>query len=152
MSKRHVLVLALLLSVSVNLLVAGVVLGRIGRPPQAPPPMDWAGREMDAQTRDLLRSRLREQQDAFRPLRREMVRATAAVRAAISADDFDPEVLAAALAQLRDVTGRYQQLVHENLVKVSADLPREQRMALAQAALQRHQGGRLPPRPPAQRR
>lgn len=164
MSKRHLLVLALLLSVSVNLLVAGVLIGRVGRTPHAPPPMDWAGRELDAQTRDLVRSRLREQQAAFRPLRREMVHATGAVRAAISATDYDPEVLAAALAQLRDVTGRYQKLAHDNLVNVSAELPREQRMALLRSALQRGQidrrgpveprgqDGSTPPRAPAQRR
>jgi uncharacterized membrane protein len=95
---------------------------------------------------------MRSQQEAFRPLRAEMADATMAVRRAISAEDYDPDALALALARMRDVSIRYQQLIHENLVDMSADLPREQRMALARAALQRNQGGKPPPRPPEQRR
>jgi uncharacterized membrane protein len=152
MNKQHVLILALLVSLAVNLLIAGMVLGRLGGPRHGPPPMEWAGREMDPQTRTEVRRRLREQQDVFRPMRRDMVAASAAVREALAAEAYDPQVLAAALAEMREVTGRYQQLMHENLVAISADLPREQRLALGQAALQRPENAQLPRRPPAQRR
>lgn len=152
MNKQHVLILALLVSAAVNLLLAGVFIGRVAAPTHPPPPMDWAGHEMDAQTRELLRRRLREQQGAFRPLRRDMIAASAAVRDALAAEDYDPQALDAALAGVREVTGRYQLLVHENLVNMSADLPREQRMALARAALQATQGAPMRRRPAAQNR
>jgi uncharacterized membrane protein len=70
------------------------------------------------------------------------------VRRAVAAEDYDPQALALALEQSREVTERYQALIHKNLVEVSTELPREERIALARAALQRGQNTKMPPRPP----
>ncbi|MFT7286204.1 MAG: putative membrane protein [Halieaceae bacterium] len=138
MSRQGWLLLTLVVSLSLNLLVAGFVIGRgsSARPP-GPPPMDWMAQEVAPETRALLRSRMRQQVQRVRPLREDMRRATGAVRRAVGAENFDPEALAAALAEMRRLSADYQALMHENLVALSAELPREQRIALAGAALQR---------------
>jgi len=66
---------------------------------------------------------------------------------AATADSYDPEVLKLALAESREVSGRYQALIHKSLVAISKDLPKEERMAVIRAALQRGQGIKKPPRP-----
>lgn len=136
MNKQHLL-LALLVSLSVNLLVAGVLLGRRGAPPPEAPPFAWAAQQLEPATQRLLRQRMRQQLPAVRPVRAEMSRATNAVRLAVDTPDFDPEALARALADMRTATSRYQQLMHEGIVELAKELPREQRVALARSAMQR---------------
>ncbi|EAQ96730.1 periplasmic heavy metal sensor [Congregibacter litoralis] len=147
MKKSNLVVIALLLSVATNLLIAGFFIGKT-RGPVEPPPMAWMAEEMAPETRRMVRRQMREQFPQVRPLREEMRRAQGAVREAVSAEDFDPEALASALERSREVSARYQALIHKNLIDISADLPREQRMALARAALERGQRAKRPHRPP----
>ena len=148
MNKQQGLILALLVSVAVNLLIAGVIIGRgsLPKPPPAPPPMEWVARDLKPETQRNIMRALRSRQNEFRPLREDMRLATMGVRKAISASeaDYDPALLAEALANMRDVTLRYQELVHRSLVEVTADLPREERIAVARVALARAQSGKLP--------
>ncbi|MEL7043462.1 MAG: periplasmic heavy metal sensor [Pseudomonadota bacterium] len=158
MTRNNALLLALLLSVAVNLLVAGIVLGKMGfeRGHPEPPPVAWAARELSPETRRLVRRRMVEQLEAVRPLRRELRSAHSRVRRAVSAEDYDPKALKDALAELRRVTNRYQELLHNNLAEIAAGLPPEERSALARAAMLRDRGGepgigggrRRPPPPP----
>ncbi|MEM1190806.1 MAG: periplasmic heavy metal sensor [Pseudomonadota bacterium] len=158
MTRNNALLLALLLSVAVNLLVAGIVLGRMGleRGHHEPPPAAWAARELSPETRRVVRRRMVEQLEAVRPLRRELRSAQSGVRRAVSAEDFDPQALKDALAELRRVTNRYQELLHNNLAEIAAGLPPEERSALVRAAMLRDRGGepgmgggrRRPPPPP----
>lgn len=155
MNKQQGLILALLLSVAVNLLVAGVVIGRGSspKPPPAPPPMEWVARDLKPETQRKMMQALRSRQGEFRPLREDMRRATMGVRKAISASDenYDPARLDAALGNMRDVSFRYQELVHRSLVEVTEGLPREERVAVARAALARAQSGKLPRMTPERR-
>lgn len=155
MSKNQGLMLALLLSVAINLLVAGVVIGRgtLPKPPPGPPPMEWVARDLNPETQRKMMRALRSRQSEFRPLREDMRLATMGVRKAISAseDDYDPARLDEALANMRDVTLRYQELIHRSLVEVTADMPREERVAVARAALARVQSGKLPRMSPDRR-
>ncbi len=142
MSKQNLLLLVLIVSVSVNLLVAGVVIGRAGvkRPPE-PPPAAWAAEQLDPATRQLVRRRMGEQMQTVRPLREEMRAATRDIRRAVSAEPYDPVAMADALARLRDVKGRYEALIHDSFAELSADLPKRQRVALLRAALERRMQG-----------
>ena len=152
MTRQNALLVALLVSVAINLLIAGVVLGRLGAPHREPPPAAWAARELGPETRGLVRERMREQLPQVRPLRREMGEAQRAVRAAVTAEDFDPEALRAALARLREAGNRYEQFIHENLADLAASLSPQERGALVRAALERRGGGdRGPRRPPPSR-
>jgi uncharacterized membrane protein len=141
MSSRNGLVIALLLSAALNLLIAGVLLGRWtrGEAPQ-PPPLQWTARDLAPETRQQVRDRLQERMTDVRPLRAEMREASAAVRRAAVAEPFDASALRQALAELRRIQQQYQGVMHDSVVDIAAELPREQRLALLRQALER--GGR----------
>jgi uncharacterized membrane protein len=138
MTRSHGIALALLLSVGVNLVVAGAFLGRLSRQGEpVPPPMDWAARELPAEQRGAVRAALRERLPAVQPQRRALRESMQTIRRLATAEEFDPEAMKAALARQRAAQSAYQALMHEAAVEVAATLPREQRMALLGRALQR---------------
>ena len=136
MNKQHALLLALLVSVAVNLLVLGVVLGRQGQRPPEPPPAEWATRHLDDSARRLVRQRMSADRGRIRPLRADVGEALAEVRRAAVAEEFDAVALEDALENMRDARARYEAFLHRGLVSVAAQLPREQRLALLRAALE----------------
>ncbi len=142
MNKQHALLLALLVSVAVNLLILGYALGRQGQRLQEPPPAEWAVRRLDDSSRRLVRQRMAADAKRIRPLRADVARALGNVRRAAVADEFDPEALDRALAHMREVRTRYESVVHEGLVSVASELPREQRLALLRAALEHRVGAK----------
>ena len=144
MNRQTALLLALLLSLAVNLLVAGVVIGRHSAGGREPPPAAWAARELPAEARRLVRQRMRSQIESVRPLRRELGESQAAIRAAITAEDYDPQALKDALAKLRTIDARYKALLHDSVAEIAADLPRAQRIALLRAAMRRGEPGGPP--------
>ncbi|MEE4279386.1 MAG: periplasmic heavy metal sensor [Halieaceae bacterium] len=154
MTRHSLIVLALVVSTGINLLMAGIVLGRLGlggdwqRSRHEPPPVAWAARELSPETRSLIRQRMRERLSEVRPLRQELRSAQLAVAQAADAEDFDRERLARALAELRGVSGRYEALLHDKLAALAAELPREERAALLRTALLRDRAGKRPPPPP----
>ncbi len=148
MSRRTTLIGALVVSVALNLLIAGVLIGRFSsRHPPTPPPGAWAAGELSAETRSRVREHMARQMESVRPMRRELRDAQDGIRAAVLAEPYDPEALKAALARLRSVTSRYQQLLHEGLAEIAAELPVEERGALVRTALERAHGGGRPPGP-----
>ncbi len=149
MNRRTVLLAALTVSLALNLLIAGIFIGRMGGRPHGPPPGAWAARDLSPETRRIVRDHMRRDIASVRPLRAEMVEARAAVRRVVLDEAFDAQALRAALAQVRAVGDRYEELLHENLVEVAGQLPAEERAALVRAALDRAgPGGRERPRRP----
>ena len=145
MRKSHGVGLALALSVAVNLLVGGALLGRLFRaPPGPPPPMAWALKELDPAIRESLRPRLRERLADAQPARRELRLSLQTLGEALRQEPMDREGASRALAGLRDSGGRYQAVLHESLLDILAELPAERREAAMRAAL-RGQGGALLP-------
>ncbi len=148
MNRSSLVLIALLISLALNLLIAGFLVGKHRGSPGERPPMDWAVEHLSPETQRRVRGQMRAQLSEVRPLREDMRKAHAAVRRAVAAEDYDPQALALALENTRQVSERYQALIHKNLVEVSTELPREERIALARAALQRGQNTKMPPRPP----
>ncbi|WP_439105535.1 periplasmic heavy metal sensor [Congregibacter sp.] len=148
MNRNNMILVALLISLAVNLLIAGFVIGKMRGSPRGAPPMAWMTEHISPETQRRIRGQMRGQQEEVRPLREDMRKAQLAVRKAVSAEDYDPQALELALQQSREVSAKYQALMHKNLVTVSKELPREQRMALARVALQRAQNEKRPPRSP----
>lgn len=116
--------------------------------------MEWVARDLPPETKRVVVQEMRSRQADFKPLRSELRAATQSVRRAITAsdEDYDPQALAEALTEVRRVSIRYQELIHESLVDVTADMPRAQRMAVARAALARAQQGQIPQRSAPEKR
>ncbi len=142
---------ALTVSVVVNLLLAGFVVGRmsgdfgfrggIGAAPKMP------------QLRFLQEERRREvtqgleTRKALRPILRELRRSQGNIRAAFAAEPFDQEALSDALAEFRRRLEESQALSHGKLVAVAARLTPDERRRLA-TTLDRRRGqpDKKPPR------
>lgn len=149
MTRQTVLLIALLLSLAVNLLVAGVVIGRHSTGGREAPPGVWAAQELPPEARRLVRQRMRDQIESVRPLRSELREAREAIRLAIVSEDYDPQALKDALARLRAIDGRYKALLHGSMADIAAELPRAQRIALLRSAMRRGApGGRPGAEPP----
>ncbi len=143
MNANRWLGLALLLSVAVNLLVGGAVLGRILRDtPAQPPPMAWALRDMDPALRRELQPRLRARLGGAMPERAALRGALQALASAIRAEPLDRDRASAALGALRQSSNSYQAVLHESMLDILMELPPERREAALRAFLR--QGGRMP--------
>ena len=145
MKKSHWVGVALALSVAVNLLVGGALIGRLFRaPPGPPPPMAWALKDLDPSVREKLRPRLRERLVEAQPARRELRLALQALGEALRQEPMDRDGASRALAGLRESGSRYQAVLHESLLDLLAELPAERREAAMRAML-RGKGGALLP-------
>ncbi|MFK7828287.1 MAG: periplasmic heavy metal sensor [Congregibacter sp.] len=143
MNRQHFLVLALLVSLALNLLIAGVVIGRSGKSPEGAPLVAWATKELKPETRRLVRTHMRDQLPQARQIRRDMQQASRALRRAIGTQEYQAEALSEALEDWRNASLRYQQFLHDNLVTIAADLPQADRVALLRATMLRGQGQKL---------
>lgn len=130
--KRSTLILAgaLVLSLSVNLGVAGLTLGRYLR--DAPGPTDRYLGALPESLRHDVREAMKPRTPEIRQRIEAMRDARRAVNRALRARPFDPEAANRALADLRTETTYAQEHLHQTIVE---------RMAAAQAA------GTLPPPP-----
>jgi uncharacterized membrane protein len=143
---RNQLLAALALSLTVNLVIAGVFIGRVSRPgPPAEPPMAWAAEELSPQLRSEIRQRMRDRLPRVQPLRGEMRDAMETVRRLAEAEAFDAPAMRQALARLREAESAYQIFMHEEVLGLAASMSPEARRALLRRALHR------PPRAPGPR-
>jgi uncharacterized membrane protein len=130
LTRSKLILLLLMASLALNLFLVGVVsvrsLHQPERPP-APPAMGWMVRDMDSGTRQVLAPQLESFAESLRPLRGDMFRAQREVNQLMASEPLDQEALLAAFAQLRQANLRYQELSHEQLVLLSAQLDVEQR-------------------------
>jgi uncharacterized membrane protein len=131
MNYRNWLVIALGVSLVVNLALGGFVLGRM----TAAAPMQTVDptlttlrlvRDLPDERRRALRPLLRESVRAMHPEVRRMRAAQHRINASLAAEPFDPDELDAALREFRDALVASQQLSHPGLVRlVVAMTPRE---------------------------
>ena len=121
MSKTRVV---LVLSLGLNLLVLGAVLGHAWRGgfDRGPPPLAWGLRTLSPEARAQVMPRLRENLQESRAQRRALRQAGEAVEAAVGREPFDRPGLTEALAELRGATNAYQQQMHERALDVLAEL------------------------------
>jgi uncharacterized membrane protein len=148
--------IALAVSIAINLLLAGIWVGRAFRHPRPP----RAGNEMAALhderseregRRGPLRGLYREHGDELRERRRAIGEARRAARQALDKEPFDRAALESALAALRKETGSSQEIMHRAIVEAAAKATPEERRKLGHA-LERFGPGtgreRGPGRPP----
>ena len=141
---------ALILSVAVNLALAGFIMGRTGLrgfAEMAPDPSLGAFRvlrELPESRRDALRPMMR---DHFREVRPDLRRLRAAqedIGRALAAEPYAPEALAEALSRFRDALLASQAHSHQALMALAAQMTPEERRRMLDA-MDRHPRGRSPP-------
>ena len=145
LAKRLSIVLAI--SVAVNLLLGGIMLGRAFRHRHQPPfdvgepPGMHAERD---RRKGPLRDLFREHGDALREKRRSMGDARRTAREALEAEPFDRAALERALEGLRKETVASQEIMHRAIVEAAATGPPEERKKLGRALERPERDGRGP--------
>jgi len=135
MTKKRILLIGLLLSISLNLFFVGGIAYRIayfdserfGRP--LPPNVGWILRDLAESRRSELGPQLRESLSEIYPIRREMMNAQRQVNGLMSAQPFDGNALNIAFASLRETNIRYQALSHRQTSEILGLLSEEERQA-----------------------
>ncbi|MCH8265383.1 MAG: periplasmic heavy metal sensor [Proteobacteria bacterium] len=136
MNKTKLILLALLVSVAVNLFFIGGIGYRAsrlqafsGRP--FPPNVGWIVRDLSEERRSELASFLERSADEIGPMRGQMFAAQRQVNQLMAAPEFDSEAINQAFAELREVNLRYQALSHEQSIALLNELTAQERqMAL----------------------
>ncbi|MCH1552986.1 MAG: periplasmic heavy metal sensor [Luminiphilus sp.] len=146
MTKRTLTIL-LIGSLTINLTVAGVLVGRWSAGDMSKKaPMIWAFKEVSPESRQRLRPLLKESTREVLPLRRDLKRAERKVFALIRQDDIDEAALTQALADLRAAILVHQEAIHEVGVEAFSQLNRDDRM-VALRYLMRPPGEQRRPEP-----
>ena len=150
-------------SIALNLLLAGLIGGHMLREGQhSPPPLAWAFKEVPKGVREKVRPLLRERAREVMTARRDVRQSERAVRKLLQSENLTREELEVGLADMRRSTADYHELIHEVGIDVLLSLDPEQRMKAApylfkhpgrqRTARQGGQdgGGMRPQMPPAQ--
>lgn len=140
LNRKHAVRLAVICSVALNLFFIGALAARyMDRPegPSEPPSLRWVMRDLDPATRERLRPQTSTFGDHLRPLRVEMFRAQRQVNELLAADTLDQQAVALAFARLRAANLRYQELSHQQLAQLMAELSTEQRTRALRFMLER---------------
>ena len=149
MGRQRWLQLFLILSLSGNLLIVGPLASRYW---QREPPLGWAVRQLDDQTRAAIRPILRQQGERGFKMRRALRQRRARIRDLMAEETLDKAALEEELSMLRALSAEYQTAIHETAVDVLATLPPDQRQRVAHRLLapqpERREPGRGGPPPP----
>ena len=150
-------------SIALNLLLAGLIGGHMLREGRhSPPPLAWAFKEVPKGVREKARPILREHSSQVIAARRAVRRSERALRNLLQSENLSREELEVGLADMRRSTADYHELIHEVGIDVLLSLDPKQRMKAApylfkppgrqRSAKQGGQdgGGMRPQRPPAQ--
>lgn len=135
MTRRRLLILALFVSVAINLFFIGGVGYRMltfedrGSARPLPPNLGWIIRDLPDQRRAQLADTIRAGAESIRPLRREVFASQRRVNELMAAEQFDSQALQAAFAELRQASDRYQQATQEQTVAILAELTPEERQS-----------------------
>ncbi len=123
----------LVVSVSINLLLVGVVMGRALFGPEDRPPLDWAMTELSEDTRQSLKQQMRKHRHETMPIRRDFRAAQKELRKILEQAPYDPVAVEQAFSRLRQATGAMQISMHTQMTQVLADLSPEERIKVYRA-------------------
>jgi uncharacterized membrane protein len=132
-TRERRLLVALVVSGSLNLLLIGFVVARIiGHHPHPPPgPGPFHARAMfDLGRSPELRAELQQQKEKLQPKHRALRAARSEVEQALLAEPYDRARVERALGALRQATTAMQEGMHTALLDIAANLDPEQRRAL----------------------
>ena len=135
MTRRRWLLLALFVSVAVNLFFIGGVGYRMAQFQERrearplPPNLGWIVRDLTAERRAELADELRTGAEQIRPLRRAVFASQRQVSELMAAPDFDASALQQAFTNLREASNRYQQATQAQTIAILAKLTPEERQS-----------------------
>ena len=148
-------------SIALNLLLAGLIGGHMLREGRhSPPPLAWAFKEVPRSVREKVRPILRDHSREVIAARRDVRQSERALRKLLQSENLTREELAVGLADMGRSTADYHELIHEVGIDVLLSLDAKQRMKAApylfkqpgrqRSARQGGQdgGGMRPQRPP----
>ena len=147
MNKRTLLILALVLSVAINLLMVGFVAGKFGGGRMMHGHSDWMTKHLSQAVRQNVKEKMRHYREEARPARGALRQARRELRNLVAGQPFDAQAVRAALANLRAASQTYQRIRHEHIVQLLEDLPPEERPAVYRF-LHRHERGKERPKAP----
>ncbi len=142
--------IALAVSVTINLLLGGIMAGRAFRKPHRISVEAPALHSERPERRGALRELYREHSDEFKESRRAIAEARKAARAALEKEPFDRAALEGALETLRKDTAASQEMMHRSILAAAEKGSPEKRKELA-GALERVGPGRHVERMPSRR-
>jgi uncharacterized membrane protein len=145
MNKSRILSISLVLSVTLNLLFVGAVVGRFMQGAPSRPMSSHLGgvlRDLDDEARDKIRPVLENQAETIKPLRREMRQAQRQFRKLLVEESFDEGALEESLSQLRHASEQYQSGMHHQMLLVLKDLEPEQRRRVARLLMRSRSEGK----------
>jgi uncharacterized membrane protein len=145
MNKSRILSISIVLSVTLNLLFVGAVVGRFMQGAPSRPMSSHLGgvlRDLDDEARDKIRPVLENQAETIRPLRREMRQAQRQFRKLLVEESFDEGALEESLSQLRHASEQYQSGMHHQMLLVLKDLEPEQRRRVARLLMRSRPEGK----------
>ena len=116
-------------SIALNLLLAGLIGGHILREGRhSPPPLAWAFKEVPPSIREKVRPMLREHGREVMAARRDVRQPERALRRLLQSETLTREELEGGLASMRQSTTDYHELVHEIGIDVLLSLDAKERM------------------------
>ena len=145
MNKSRIISISLVISVALNLLFVGAVVGRFMHGDSQRPMsshLGWVLRDLDEKARDRIRPVLEDQAETIRPLRREMWQAQKEFRKLLVAESFDENALQESLSHLRHASEEYQSGMHHQMLMVLKDLEPDQRRRVARFLMRPRPEGR----------
>jgi uncharacterized membrane protein len=150
LAKRLSIVLAV--SIALNLLLGGIMLGRALHRPHPPPRAEReapAFRHEREGKRAAARGLFREQSEALRDKRTAIGEARRTAQTALESEPFDRAALERALESLRKETAASQEIVHKAIVEAASKGSADERKELGRALEHAGPGGdgRRGPRP-----
>ena len=135
MTKRNVLIMALLMSLGLNLFLLGAIGSRMGnvndlrdaRP--LPPNLSWIIRDLDEARQQQLTSTIEPLAAEIIPLRLAMIEAQREVNRLMASSEFDNDAITAAFADLRAASEAYGARSHEQTIAILSELTEAERQS-----------------------
>ncbi len=119
-------------SMALNLLLAGLIGGHMLREgQQSPPPLAWVFKEVPKGVREKARPILREHSREVIAARRDVRQSERALRKLLQSENLTRDELEAGLAEMRRSTADYHKLIHEVGIDVLLSLDPKQRIKAA---------------------
>ena len=147
MTNRTWLIVVLVVSLGLNFLFIGAVIGRVMM--GGPPHFSWLMQDLDDDTRRTVHQTMRQHRQQSESARRSLRAAQRDLHEKIRAEEFDKEGVSQALGKVRHASNALQEIMHNQMIETLAVLaPRDRAGVYRMLSHHRPDGSRPHRRPP----